>query len=94
MQTPITKTGVIKVSNMTIRSVKRIDSTELARLPTPRLSGYLSKLQQCEESPELSDWSSKDVSVSAEIVFKSSTEWQDQYRRMKQILKFRAHVEK
>ena len=75
------------------RAVKPIDLAELEKLPTPRILSYLKKLQQCEESLELSDWSKQDVLKVKGIVFKSSREWAVQHEFVKSVLATRSHVE-
>lgn len=75
------------------RAVKPIHLTELEKLPTPRILSYLKKLQQCEESIELSDWSTEEVSKAEGIVFKSSTEWAVQHKYVKSVLATRSNFE-
>ena len=63
---------------MAIRSVNPLNKEKLESLSTKRLLAYLGKLNQCEESIELSDWSENEVSSTGGIVLKSSEEWKYQ----------------
>lgn len=76
------------------RAVKSMNLAELEKLPTPRLLSYLKKLQQCEESLELSDWSKDEASKADGIVFKSSSEWISQHEQVTSVLNTRPHVER
>ena len=73
--------------------IKALTEKQLAALSTPRLLALLSKLQQCEDSVEKSDWSSEEILDTDGIVFKSSDEWLQQYTLVKSILSNRENVE-
>ena len=78
---------------MAIRFVNPLDQEALERLTSERLLVYLSKLQQCEESLEVSDWEEKEIIPITCIVFKSSREWKYQYKLVKAVLANRKNVE-
>ncbi len=75
------------------RSVKPLTLIELDEMPTPRLLSFLRKLQKLENGIETSDWSLEEVSKTIGIVFKSSDEWQQQYKLVKSVLNAREHCE-
>lgn len=77
---------------MHLRFVKMIPQDELHKLSTQRVLAYLRKLQKCEESPELSDWTEEEISQVDGIIFKSSEEWKEQYNLVKEILSERENV--
>ena len=75
------------------RSIKPLELSELEKFSTPRLLSFLQKLQQCEESPELSDWSQEELSQTDGIVFKTSGGRSSQYKQVQEVLKNRSNVE-
>jgi len=74
------------------KTVKPIDPLELENLSTKRILSYLKKLQQCEDGPELSDWTKEEVSKVDGIVYKSSREWIIQHQLVKSVLATRPHI--
>jgi hypothetical protein len=76
----------------TPRSVNQLSQEKLENLTTQRLIAYLRKLQQCEESMDVSDWQEKEVASSVGIVFKSTKEWQSQYSLVKVELAKRPNI--
>jgi len=76
----------------TPRSVNQLSQDKLETFPTKRLIAYLRKLQQCEESIELSDWQENEVATLGGIVFKSSKEWKIQYSLVKAELANRPNI--
>ena len=75
------------------RSVKPLTEHDLANLPTPRLLRFLRKLQQCENNLEESDWLPENIAKTDGLIFKSSVQWQAQYKLVKSILNTRKNVE-
>lgn len=74
------------------RNIKPLTIAELEKLTTARLLAYLKKLNECEESLELSDWTKEEIISIEGIIFKSSNEWQEQYTTVKSILSKRPHI--
>lgn len=67
---------------------------ELESKSTKELLGYLKKLQQCEESFEMSDLlENPDLSDDFTIYFKQTSKWQAAYSDVKRILSEREHID-
>lgn len=68
----------------------------LQKKGTKELLGYLKRLQQCEDSFELSDIapdSNPDLTDNQTIYFKKTPKWQEAYRIVKSILDTREHID-
>jgi hypothetical protein len=66
---------------------------ELQTYPTKRLLARLKSLHQCEESFELSDRDESERDLNRELIeFKETTEWRNEYEKLKEILKNREHI--
>ncbi|WP_444937084.1 hypothetical protein ACJJIW_08260 [Microbulbifer sp. JMSA004] len=76
-----------------LRPVKPLNQRELEALSTKRLLAYLHRLQQCEESIELSDLQEDKSSPFGGIVFKSSDKWKTQYNLVKAVLAKRPNID-
>ena len=68
--------------------------SELESLPTKRLLARLKRLQQCEESLELSDRDKGNYKASNFIEFKKSENRIAEYNNLKIILAEREHIQK
>lgn len=72
-----------------------ISKEALAQKNTKALLAYLSKLQRCEESYDLSDMNvNLDLIDEDKIYFKQTEKWQTAYKNVKSILQNRAHIQK
>ena len=72
-----------------------IDINKMRIKNTKELLGYLKRLQQCEESLELSDREPGEVDLDGDIIyFKQSDKWKEAYTNVKSILGDREHVKK
>ena len=72
-----------------------ITKEALAQKNTKALLAYLSKLQRCEESYDLSDMDvNLDLIDEDKIYFKQTEKWQTAYTHVKSILENRAHIQK
>ena len=70
-----------------------IAKQKLETYPTKRLLARLKSLQQCEQSFELSDRDESELGFSeGQIEFKESSEWQNEYEIVKEILSSREHI--
>src|SRR5947209_20310257 len=67
---------------------------EMEALPTKQLLARLKRLHQCEESLALSDQNAQSYSALGPIEFKDSSEWIDEYDRLKEVLAQREHIPK
>jgi hypothetical protein len=68
---------------------------ELQTYSTKRLLARLKSLHQCEESFELSDRDESERDLNPELIeFKETPEWQNEYLKLKDILKNREHIER
>lgn len=76
------------------KPIQTLSFKQLEVLPTKALLGRLKRLQQCEESFELSDRDESELVESNEIQFKQTPEWKSAYEELKDILKGREHVPK
>ena len=76
------------------RKLLPIGKSQLESLPTKRLSARLKRLQQCEESLELSDRDNENYEASNFIEFKKSENWISEYNDLKEILAKREHIQK
>jgi hypothetical protein len=66
---------------------------ELQTYPTNRLLARLKSLHQCEESFELSDRDESERDLNRELIeLKETTEWRNEYEKLKEILKNREHI--
>lgn len=72
-----------------------ISFSELEKKETKALLGYLKRLQQCEESFELSDLTiNPDLSDHDTIFFKETEKWITAYKHVKSILENREHIKR
>jgi hypothetical protein len=69
-----------------------LSNDELSAMPTKRLLARLKQLHQCEISFELSDRDNDDRSLTEQIEFKDTPQWQAAYQQLKQILSSREHI--
>ncbi len=77
------------------RLPKVVNIEELKNKKTKELLGYLSRLQKCEESFELSDMDDNiDLSDYKTIYFKQTQKWKEAYKNVKTVLDKREHVKK
>lgn len=77
------------------RKILPIDFDALEKLPTKRLLARLKIWQQCEQSFDLSDRDeSERINDSKIIEFKESEEWKGEYKKLKDILSKREHIER
>lgn len=77
------------------KPLKVLSKEELESKSTKELLGYLKRLNQCQESFELSDLDVNiDLTDSSFIYFKQTTKWKAAYDIVKVILKKREHIEK
>jgi hypothetical protein len=70
-----------------IRSREDLDS-----LSTKQLLARLARLRFCEESADLSDLTTQEISVARGILFKRTPEWRTAYADLKAVLSTREHV--
>lgn len=67
--------------------------TELRKINTKQLLGFLNKLHTCEESFEKSDLiHNPELTDKTTIYFKQSDNWKQAYKNVKEILKNREHI--
>jgi hypothetical protein len=72
-----------------------ITKEDLASKDTKALLTYLSKLQKCEDSFDLSDMDvNLDLFDDEKIYFKQIDKWQTAFKNVKSILANREHIEK
>jgi hypothetical protein len=74
------------------RKLRPMSFDELEKLPTKRLLARFKRLHICEESFELSDRDAVYENSDNLIEFKDSSEWQTEYKKMKEILAKRKHI--
>ena len=77
------------------KPIKVLSKEELGSKSTKELLGYLKRLNQCQESFELSDLDVNiDLTDSSFIYFKQTMKWKAAYDIVKVILNKREHIEK
>lgn len=77
------------------RRIFPMNVEELEKLPTKRLLARLKSLHQCEQSFDLSDRDESERLLNTDYIeFKESFEWQNEYKKLKEILSKREHVQR
>ena len=72
-----------------------ISEERLKQKHTKELLAYLKRLQQCEESFELSDMEVNLDLINVDVIyFKQTEKWRHAFKLVKAILKDREHIEK
>jgi hypothetical protein len=75
------------------RKIYPIAKEKLESFPTKRLLSRFKSLHQCEQSFELSDIDEVErLPKDGQIEFKESSEWQNEYETVKEILSKREHI--
>ncbi len=77
------------------KAVPPIAVSELKKLPTKALLGYLERLRHCEEQSDNDDYCEEELlKVQDKILFKNTAIWKEAYQDLKTILATREHIER